>query len=340
MNNGNIISKQWYQKLNYTKMFLCLFIIASVGHVLNMFWKHKHFYVNQYLLLIMLIIQIVILKKLDLENEIIEKNLKKKGEAAVWGSFNSKVTNGSSSLQNTIISLFFVFIYIFTMFKVGCLEYTPTGIYGGGLGAVVFFVGIQAYLKYLGLLYFAYDLKRINIEHYFFYIPALTDWIVQLAHEFSYIEKWFLTLGVMYSAIYAINIPDNAIIVNHGISIQTPSNTLFIITWIGIIIFFAFAVPAFTFLSRHFIKECVCKCKSLSINGLEKQILVLSNTASETDLNNIQTRLSLIKEISMSEDYPLRYHHTVFDNFYTIGMTLLTLASPFMSIIQQFIFKW
>lgn len=111
MNNGNIISKQWYQKLSYTKMFLFLFIMVAAGHVLNMLWKHKHFYVNQYSLLIMLIIQIVILKKLDLENEIIEKNLKKRGkcrfgEVLILKSQKAVLLCGMSSF------LFFLFLYI------------------------------------------------------------------------------------------------------------------------------------------------------------------------------------------------------------------------------------
>ena len=285
-----------------------------------------------------MIIQIFVLKKIDLENKALEKDLKERKEMEVWGSFYFKIIKNVSPIHNIIISLFFILIYIFTMFKIGCLEYTPTGIYGGILGAFVFFVGIQAYIKYLALLYFVYDLKRVNIKHYFFYIPALTDWIVILAHEFSYIEKWFLILGLMYSTMYAINIPANAIIFNNGISIQTSSNFLFIITWIGIIIFFALAVPIFTFLSRYFIKECICKCKSISIKNIEKQIEVLSNNASETDLKTIQIKLSLIKEISMSEEYPLKYRHTVFNSFYALCLAVMTLVSPFMSIIKQLFF--
>lgn len=310
-----------------------------MGHVLNSFWEHKYFYFNQYLLLSMLFIQTLVCKKINSENRKIEEIIKERKETEVWGSFNSKTQRFISPLWNVIISLFFVILYIFAMFKVGCLECTPTGIYGGLLGALVFYIGIQTYLKYLALLYFVYDLKNLKIKNYFFYIPALTDWIVRLARGFSYIEKWFLILGLMYSSIYAINIPSNAVILINRISFQTSSNVFLLITWGGIIIFFALAVPIFTFISRYYIKECICKCKSISINKIEKQINVLSTVASEDELNSIQIKLAIIKDISMSEEYPLKYRHTIFDNVYTISLSILTLLTPFMSIIEQFLFK-
>lgn len=72
------------------------------------------------------------------------------------------------------------------------------------------------------------------------------------------------------------------------------------------------AVPIFTFLSRSFIKVCIEQCKSRSVKTLEKQIAILSMDTSEKDLKILQTKLSLIKDISLSEDYPLNYKHTVF----------------------------
>ena len=313
--------------------------MAVLGHILNAFWKHKNFIFNQYFLMGMLIIQLFVIKKIDSENKKLEYEIKKRKETEVWGCFHKKNANLITPLLNTLLSLLFVFIYIFTMFKVGCLEPSPTGLYGGLLGGLVFYVGIQAYLKYIALLYFVYDLKEINIKHYFFYYPAITDWFVRLARMFSYIEKWFLALGLMYTLVYAINIPPNSIILKDEFCIQTPSPVLFIITWIGILVFFAIAVPVFTLISRHYLKECICSCKSKSIKTLEMQIEVLSQNASEKDINTLQAKLSLIKEISTSDEYPLKYSHTVFHSIYTIGISLITLASPFVSIIEQFIIK-
>ena len=331
--------KEILQKRNYKTFSIILVIVAIIGHILNTICPHGHFYFNQYILLVMLIIQKFIIKKIDLENSAIEKELKNIKEIEAWGSFNTKTKHLLHTAASKAISIILVFVYMFTMFEVGCLEHNLTGIYGCILGAIVFYQGIQAYLRYLMLLHFSWDLKNLQLKNYFFYIPSLTDWIVRLAREFSYIEKWFLVLGLMYTSIYVINIPAGTIVIGDGISFHASSNFLFIITWIGIIVFFAFAVPTFTFLSRHFIKRCIWQCKCTSIKKLEKQIDILSTDTSEDDLNALQAKLSLIKEISLSEDYPLKYKHTVFDKIYTICLGLLTLISPFTSIIEQVLFK-
>ena len=331
--------KNIFQEKSYKTLWFCLAAMAVIGHVLNKICEHRYFYFNQYLLFVMLVIQLFVLKKIDAENSAIENELKNRKENQVRGSFNTKTKKLMHTSKTTTVSIVLVLIYILTMFKIGCLECTITGIYGGILGALVFYIGIQAYLRYLMLLYFSWDLKNLNIKNYFFYIPALTEWIVRLAREFSYIEKWFLILGLMYSSIYAINIPKGAIVINNGISFKTSSNFLFFVTWIGIGVFFALAVPIFTLLSRCYIKECISQCKCRSIKILEKQIRILSITDSEDDLNSLQSKLLLIKDISLSEEYPLKYKRTVFDNIYTICLTLLTIISPFVSIIEQFFVK-
>lgn len=288
----------------------------------------------------MLIIQKIVTQKMDEENDIIEKELLNTKENKVRGSFKTKTKLLLHTTKGRIISSLFVLLYIFTMFKIRCLEHTITGVYGGILGAIVFYNGIQAYFRYLMLLYFSWDLKKLELKNYFYYIPALTEWIVLLAREFSYIEKWFLVLGLMYSGLYAINVPEGAVIIdnnNNNISFHTPSNFLFFLTWIGIIVFFALAVPVFTFLSRYFIKECIRQCKRKSIKELEKQIDILSISNTEQDLNMLQERISLIREVSTSEDYPPEYKHTAFDIFYTICLALVTFISPFTSIIEQLI---
>lgn len=331
--------KKLFQLKSYTALFVCLIIFAIVGHVLNAICAHRYFYFNQYLLFVMLIIQKFVTQRIDEENTVIEKELLKVKENEVRGSFKTKTNLLLHTISGKLISVLFVVLYIYSMFKVGCLEITMTGVYGGVLGAIVFYNGIQAYFRYLMLLYFARDLNRLHIENYFFYIPALTRWIVYLAKEFSYIEKYFLALGLMYSGIYAVNIPNGTISISNGISFHSPSNLLFFVSWIGIIVFFALAVPIFTLLSRYYIKECIRQCKGESIKNIENQIDILSINSTEKDLTMIQVKLLLIKEISTSEDYPMEYKHTTFDKCYTICLTLVTLISPFVSIIEQFIFE-
>lgn len=330
--------KKTLHEMRYVTLFIYFVILIIIGYALNTISPHRYFYLNQYILFAMFFIQKLVTQKMDEENRLIEKELLDAKENEVRGSFKLKTNFLINTSKGKIISMIFVIIYIFTMFRLGCLEPTITGLYGGILGAIVFYSGIQAYFRYLSLLYFSHDLKKIHLENYFFYNPALTEWISRLAQEFSYIEKWFLILGLMYSGIYALNIPDGAIKVNKVLSFHTNSNFWFFLTWIGIIVFFALAVPTFTFLNRYYIKECIKQCKRKSIKKLEKQINILSIDSTERDLNILQAKISLINEISISEDYPLNYKYTVFDRGYAICLSLVTLISPFASIIEQVFF--
>lgn len=135
--------------------YIVLVIVPIIGQVLNSVCGHKNFYFNQYILFTMLIIQLFVLKKIDADNLAIEIELKNIRENNVSGSFNTKTKMLLHTTKSKIISIILVLTYIVTMFKVGCLENTITGIYGGILGAVVFYVGIQAYFRYLMLLYFS-----------------------------------------------------------------------------------------------------------------------------------------------------------------------------------------
>ncbi len=175
------------------------------------------------------------------------------------------------------------------MFAVGCLEPTLTGIYGGVLGAVVFYIGIQAYIHYLSLLHFSSNLRNCKINDYSFYYPALTKWMRVLSKEFKFIEKWFLILGFMYITIYAINIPQGTLATT-GLA-----QNLFLTSWAGIFVMFIFAVPFLFNIRKSALKTVVCGCKANSIHQLEKKL-----TATPDDRYAF-----LIKSVSQTENYPL-----------------------------------
>lgn len=329
-----------YKKLNKKKVIITLVILLTLGQLFNIFFPHKLFQINQIMLIVMLVVQVVVLKEIRKEKEEIRKCIMEKNEPEVFSLFSLKVEKIPCTVTGEIISAVLVVFYIATMFAVGCLEATITGVYGGILGGIVFYIGIQAYFHYIAILYFAYDLRHIQINNYSFYFPALTNWIRKLARELSYIEKWFLVLGLMYSIIYAINLPqDTIILIDHNVSFNSNCNALLIITWIGILVFFAIAFPLFTFLGRIFIKDVIYNCKCNSINKIETQLFVLSHNSTEEDFLLIERLISLAKTISESDEYPLKYSQTIFDKVYTLTVSIITLVSPFLSIAQEIIFK-
>lgn len=334
-----VLYKYIWNRLNNKMIITTLILLFVLGQLLNAFFPHNIFHFNQILLMVMLIVQVVVIKVIENKKEEIKQCLMEKSETEVLRLFSLKVDKITCTVIGEIISCIFVTFYIVTMFVLGCLEITITGVYGGILGGMVFYIGIQAYLHYISLLYFAYGLRHIQIKNYSFYFPALTNWIRKLARELSYIEKWFLFLGLMYCVIYAINLPEETILISNNISFNSNCNVLLLVTWGGILIFFAIAFPLFTFLSRVFIKDVIYNCKCSSINKIEMKLSVLSRHATDGDLLQIERFVSLTKVISESDDYPLKYSRTIFDHAYTVTVSLITLVSPFLSIIQEIVFK-
>ncbi len=336
---NKIVNNQHNHNIITKVMLGTILIVFIIGQILNIVSSHHLFYINQALLLVMLIIQIFVLKRIRKEKEEIKINIAERHEPEVSGLFNGRIQKISYSFIGEITSFILVIFYIVTMFILECLEVTITGIYGGVLGALVFYIGIQAYIHYISLLYFAYALRHIEIKNYSFYFPAITKWIRQLAGTFSYIEKWFLLLGLMYSSIYAINLPRDIVMINPSLSLQSNSNILLIITWIGIILLFVIAFPTFTFLSRSFLKSVIYNCKYNSINKIEQLLIINTQQETEESLSRIERYLSIIKAISESDDYPLKYSHTIFDSTYAIMFATITLFSPFLPLVEEFIFK-
>ena len=81
------ILKKLYKDLKLKTIFKYLVVTLIIGYVLNIFWSHKNFYVNQYILIIMWMIQIFVLKKIDLENDLLEDELKKEKKWLFGGVF-------------------------------------------------------------------------------------------------------------------------------------------------------------------------------------------------------------------------------------------------------------
>lgn len=270
-------------KFTTKSMFLLTSILLIVGQILNIICPHHLFHVNQIMLLTMLLLEYMVTKQITVDTKKLKESIT---ESQVLHAFTTKVEKHS---QHKIISLIIVAFFIATMFTVGCLEPTLTGLYGGVLGAVVFYIGIQAYIHYLSLLHFSSDLRNIPINDYSFYYPALTKWMRELSKEFQFIEKWFITLGFLYITIYAINIPQGTLATT-GLT-----QNLFLTSWAGIFILFILAVPFLFNIRKNSLKTVVCGCKANSIHQLETKL-----TATPDDRYAF-----LIRSVSQTENYPL-----------------------------------
>lgn len=278
-----MLLKSLYPKLTNKIMVITASILLILGQILNVICPHHLSHVNQIMLLSMLLLEYMVIKQIKTGTEELKESIK---ETQVLHSFTSRA---DYSITSEIISFALVSIFITTMFVIGCLEPTITGIYGGALGAVVFYIGIQAYIHYLSLLHFSSNLRNCKINDYSFYYPALTKWMRVLSKEFKFIEKWFLILGLMYITIYVINIPQGTLSTT-GFALN-----LFLTTWAGIFILFIFAVPFLFNIRKNSLKTLVCGCKADSIHQLEKKLTAVPD----------DRYAFLIKSVSQTENYPL-----------------------------------
>ncbi len=278
-----MLLKSLYPKLTSKTMVITASILLILGQILNAICPHHLFHLNQIMLLTMLLLEYMVIEQIKTGTEELKESIK---ESQLLRSFTSRA---DYSITSEIISFALVALFITTMFAVGCLEPTITGIYGGVLGAVVFYIGIQAYIHYLSLLHFSSNLRNCKINDYSFYYPALTKWMRVLSKEFKFIEKWFLVLGFMYITIYAINIPQGTFSTT-GIVLN-----LFLTNWAGIFILFIFAVPFLFNIRKNSLKTVVCGCKANSIHQLEKKLTAVPD----------DRYAFLIKSVSQTENYPL-----------------------------------
>ena len=295
--------------LRFRVRLIALFVVIVVGFWLNYTWEHRNFYINQFVLLIMLISQMEVLIGLNRMSGVFKNELRKENKTQLYENFVLKVENGIPLVCNLVTSGLLIVAYIFAMFKLGCLEYTPTGVYGGMLGAVVFGFGIQLYLKFIGLLRFVSGLRNTAVEGYNFYDPSRTTWVMQLAYILRYVEVWFIGLGFMYCLIYAVNLPSGTIVFDNGVSFQTSCNELFYLTWTGIVVFYILAMPVFTCFYHSCIEEYIFRCKHKSVRIIKEQIGDLPQNLSSENLTDIQSKLLLLGSVSRSAVYP--HHHYV-----------------------------
>ena len=330
-----------YQRIEKLRVrTVAVFVVALLimGCATNMLMPHRNFFVYQAFLLVMLAFEIYVIKMMSTRIKRIFKTINADHDMEVLGAY-SKISRAETSPWFYVVECIAVSFYMVTICVLKCVDTTLTGLYGLFLGTLVFVLGVSAYYRYIVFARFVYDLRNLKIEKYNFYMPALTEWFVQIANTLSFIDKWFFVLGMMYTTLYAIIMPPGIVSFQNGIVISSSNNVLFYTTWVGVLVFFVLAFPIITVLFRAFLKHIILLCKGQSIKQMERCIRLIEKSDDAAKLELIERHISLIKTIDESSDYPLRYRRTVFDGAYSILMTIGAIATPYISLIEQFMFK-
>ena len=94
---NKIVNNQHNHNIITKVMLGTILIVFIIGQILNIVSSHHLFYINQALLLVMLIIQIFVLKRIRKEKEEIKINIAERHEPEVSGLFNGRIQKISYS---------------------------------------------------------------------------------------------------------------------------------------------------------------------------------------------------------------------------------------------------
>lgn len=179
-----------------------------------------------------------------------------------------------------IISLAIGIIYIVSLILLKVLMWNQIiTVYGSITLIFTVFIAIQLYLKYI--LYILTLRKISKLEFNTFtpislYNPSETIWIVKFTDTMSSFGNYFGVLGIAYTLLFYLTTPLSAIsFSNNKLSINTPNNIAFIITWGIITILIGFGYILFDYLWKNYIKNIIKQIKRkrlLEFDNIQNQL--------------------------------------------------------------------
>lgn len=162
------------------------------------------------------------------------------------------------------VSIGFIYIVSLILLKVLMWNQIIT-LYGSITLIFTVFTAIKLYLKYI---FYILALRKIaKLEFATFtpislYNPSETTWIVKFTDMMSSFSKYFGVLGIAYTLLFYFTTPLSAIsFSNNQLTINTPNNIAFLITWGVIVILIGFGYILFDYQWKNYIKNIIKKIK-------------------------------------------------------------------------------
>ena len=235
-----------------------------------------------------------------------------------------------------LVIAFFITAFFFSCIVL--LEYINLdiiGIYAIYIAGSSVLIGVYSYAQYVIFLWFIYKAGKcqFNCYDYNFYVPAESAWISQIAKTSQHLRNFFLFIGFIYVVEYSILIPADKITFENGtISLNTPNNIAFIISWIALFLLVIIAFPILNHIQYTLIVRIVNKLKDHAIGELSdlmKQEQHYSKNKKQR-LSIIVTYNILIENIRQSKSYPIKRQLS-----YETLMLIVTFVVHFMNLISQ-----
>lgn len=245
-------------------------------------------------------------------------------------------TNRFMPLQSSIWSV--LAAIIITVFFFSCivlLEYIEAdiiGLYAIYIAGTSVLIGVYAYMQYIYFLWFIYQAEKCSFDHYSYNMraPAESAWISQLAKTSQRLRNQFLFIGLIYVIEYSILIPTDKISFDSGgISLSTPNNAAFVISWAALFLLVILAFPVLNHVQHRLVVRLVKKLKSQTISELSELMFEEQRFSAnkKEQMFTVVSYSTLIEDVRNSKDYPIKRQFS-----YEALMTIVTFAVHIMNL--------
>ena len=310
---------------NWILYCILLFFVGTViNHVTQ--YRFPHFVTHQLLLIAATTLLVCAMKMFFLDIDKLDhrgpESLLKNPET------RSLYLNKLLPIQRTFlapaVSLVITVFFFTCIVKLEYIELDSIGVYAIYIAGSSVLIGAYGYMQYLCFLWFVYQAGKLEYrsESYNIYAPAATPWVSQLAKTSQKLRSFFLWIGLIYVIEYAMLVPtDKILFEDNTISLNTPDNTAFFVSWLALFLLVIIAFPIINHYQRKFVTDLVEKLKDQTVQDLSS--LMAEEKRSEQDkrrrMSTVITYNVIIENVRHTRSYPIKQ---LFG--YETAMTLVT----------------
>ncbi|MBD5101426.1 MAG: hypothetical protein HDT27_01780 [Subdoligranulum sp.] len=331
-----------FRWINWTLYCMLLFFVGTIiNHVTR--YRFPHFVTHQLLLITATTMLVYAMKIFFLD---IDK-LNSHGPEGLLKNPETKslYLNRLLPIQRTylapVISLVITVFFFSCIVMLEYIELDCIGAYALYIAGSSVLIGAYGYVQYLCFLWFVYQAGKLEYrsESYNIYTPAATPWVSQLAKTSQKLRSFFLWIGLIYVIEYAMLVPTDKIsFEDDKISLDTPNNAAFLISWLALFLLVIIAFPVINHYQRKFVTDLVEKLKEQTVQDLSA--LMAEEKRNQKDkrvrMSMVITYSVIIENIRHTKSYPTKqlFGYETAMTFVTFIVHMLNLYSKIVSIPQ------
>ncbi len=325
-------------------LFYCI-LLFLIGRVIDFTTQYRfsHFLAHQLLLITATTMLVRAMKMffLDIDklNSSGSEGLLRNPEAR--SLYLNKLLPVQKTYLAPAISIVITVFFFSCIFMLEYIKLDSIGIYAIYIAGSSVLIGAYGYAQYLCFLWFVHQAGNLKYrsDSYNTYTPAATPWVSQIAKTSQRLRSFFLWIGLIYVIEYGMLVPTDKIsLTDDTISLNTPNNIAFLISWLALFLLVIIAFPIINHYQHQFVTDLVEKLKDQSVQDLS--VLMAEekhgNQNKKQRMSTVITYSVIIENIRRSKSYPIKqlFGYETIMTFVTFVVHVLNLYSKIASIPQ------